>query len=178
MMTEAFADPLVGGCDGDAVIEADAEGLALGVTTALADGFAVSVGFGVALGFAVAVAVVFVAVDVGLDMADAAGVGAAVVGSTKAVGGAGCGIVELGAAIVDETGASAAGMLAAVVTCSVAFECASREIATVPTTRTATLAAAARAMMSPRPRDGDSPDCGKSRAFLRTRHRAVDSTRR
>jgi hypothetical protein len=66
MITEAFAGPVVGACDGDAVIEADAEGLALGVALGFADGFGVWVGFGVALGFAVDLVLVAAAVGVGV----------------------------------------------------------------------------------------------------------------
>jgi hypothetical protein len=174
MMTEALAGPLVDACDGDAAIEADVEGLALGVVLGFADGFAVWLGFGIALGFGVALGFV-VAVDlelvsaaVGLAVADVTGVG--FVASTKGVGGAGCGIVELGTATgdetgVDEAGVSVAGMFVAGTACALVLECARREIATVPMTRMATPAAAPRAVMIPRPRDGDSPDCDNCEPF-------------
>jgi hypothetical protein len=62
MTTEAFAGPLVDACGGDGVIEADADGLALGGVLGFVDGFAVVLvfadGFGVAVGFWVAAAVV------------------------------------------------------------------------------------------------------------------------
>jgi hypothetical protein len=57
MITEAFAGPLDGA--GDAVIEADAEGLALGVVLGFIDGSALLLGF--EDGFGVAAAVVGVA---------------------------------------------------------------------------------------------------------------------
>jgi hypothetical protein len=179
MITEAFAGALVGACEGDAAVEADAEGLALGVTLAFADGFGVWVGFGVALGSAVAVDLVPVVAVVGLGVADVVGVGAGVATTlAKPVGGGDYGAVELGPAIVDETGASDAGTLAAGVALVAVFECATREIATVPITRPATPAAAARAVIIPRPRDGDSHDCGNSRALLCTRPQTANSTRR
>lgn len=187
MMTDAWAGPLVAVCDSDGVTELDAEGLAagvklafgdgLGVTVAVGFGVAAAVGFGVmvvAVGFAGVLDLVVAGTAVGLGIGDVAGVDDAGVGSTNGVGGAGCG--KLGTATADETAACDAGALAAGAACAVALECTSREIASVPTTRTATPAAAATAVMTPRPRCGDSPDCDNGHALLCSRHPNAHST--
>jgi len=167
MITDASAGPLACGCG---VVEADVEGLVLGLALAFADGLLVALGFGLAL--AVADELVLGVAVGALEVADTvAGVGdgmgttlVAMVGG--GVGSGDCGAFELGMARVDETGASDAGALAAGVAFVLAFECATRDIATDPMTSAATPAAAARTVTIPRPRMDDPPDCGNSRAFL------------
>jgi hypothetical protein len=137
------------------VIEADVEGLALGLALAFTDGLAVALGLGLALAvaddLALAVAVGSLGVaDNGTGVGDGMGpMLAAVVGSGD------CGAFELGTARVDETGASDAGALAAGVAFAVAFEWATRDIATDPMISAATPAAAARTVTIPRPRLAD-----------------------
>jgi len=170
MITEAFVGPLVGACEGGGVIGADVEGLVLGVALAFVDGLLVALGFGLALAVLDGL-VLAVAVGV-LEVADdTAGVGDGIGATLVAVvGGGDCGGFELGVAMADEIGASDAGALAAGVAFVVAFERATRDIATDPMMSAATPAAAATTVMIPRPRAGDSPDCGNSRALLCARH--------
>ena len=167
MITDALAGPLACGCG---VVEADVEGLVLGIALAFAGGLLVALGFGLAVAVADDVAL---GVAVGaLEVADTvAGVGddmgttlVAMVGG--AVGGGDCGDFELGVARADETAASDAGALAAAVAVVVAFECATRDIATDPMMSAATPAAAATTVTIPRRGMSDPPDCGNSRAFL------------
>jgi hypothetical protein len=167
MITDALAGPLACGCG---VVEADAEGLALGVALAFADGLLVALGFGLAL--AVADDLVLGVVVGALVVADTVagvgdGVGTTLVAMVGGVVGCGdCGTFELGVARVDETGAWDAVALAAGVAFVLAFECATRDIATDPMMSAATPAAAATTVTIPRRGMSDPPDCGNSRAFL------------